>query len=64
MAAALTASDITETLKRVYAEQRRYLWSPHSYAYYGFWYCQRCQKHLEEHDREPHTMWHALMEAP
>ena len=62
----LSDPEIAEILRKVYLSQRKAVFStafPRSYrAIYD--YCFACHKEIPEPDREPHEMWHRLMEAP
>lgn len=71
MAAALnvTDTDISKVLADVYKGVRRSIFPTmtwreptpaRSYAYYGFWRCPRCQRHLEGYERKAHETVHVL----
>lgn len=76
MAAALSLTDteISKVLADVYKGVRQNIfpimpplsnrwWEPkvvRSYAYYGFWRCPRCDRHLEGFERKAHEAVHKL----
>ena len=60
--------DIAKILKNVYLQHRRAVFStafPLLYRYRANHpRCWECNVDVPEDDREPHEMWHRLMEAP
>lgn len=80
MAATLTTTEINKILADVYKGVRQITfpimtplllsnrwWEPpvvRSYAYYGFWRCPRCDRHLEGFERTAHEAVHKLRGEP